>query len=58
MARTKEVEFYIARRTGVIKIRGKVYEYILGKTYPRNHPLVSALPDKFVPLIPDTEVIA
>jgi len=56
MARKTEAEFYVARRTGIIKLKGKVYEYVLGRTYPRNHPLIAALPEKFAPLIPDGDV--
>ena len=54
MARMKEPEVYVARSTGVVKVSGKIYRYIAGRTRVRaNHPLLRAMPDKFQPLALD-----
>lgn len=50
MARAlRDPDTYIARTSGVYKIRGKVYRFIVGQSYSRQHPLVVAFPDKFRP---------
>ena len=51
--RPKEVEadIYVARSSGVIKIKGKRFDYSRGLTVVRaGDPLLLALPDKFIPL--------
>lgn len=54
MARTKEPEVYVARSTGVVKVKGKLYRYIAGVTkVPRGHPLLDVMPGKFAPLALD-----
>jgi len=60
MARTKpetEAEFYVARSSGTYRVKGKAYDYIRGTAYPRNHPLLSAIPDRFTPLVQNGDVL-
>ena len=43
--------YYVARSSGVIKIRGELYRYAAGRTRVRaGHPLLEVLPDRFEPL--------
>lgn len=54
MARTqaqpKEAEVYTAISSGSFKVKGRMYSYFRGKTYPANYPLIRIRPDAFVPL--------
>ena len=59
MPRTKEpkAEIYVARSTGIIRVKGELYTYIAGRTRLRaGHPLLKALPDKFEPLSLDYDL--
>lgn len=57
MPKTKEPEIYVARSSGAIKIDGEVYRYTKGQTRIRSgHPLLGALPDRFIPLKLDYDV--
>ena len=58
---TKEAPgIYTAVSSGVFKIRGKVYRYFRGQTFPADHPLLRVRPDAFEPLrfATDTEPAA
>ena len=59
MARTdtKPISIYTATSSGVFKIRGKIYRYFRGQTFPADHPLIRVRPDSFEPLrfAPETE---
>ena len=51
MPRTTEPELYVARSSGVIKVKGETITYLAGRTRVRaGHPLLKARPDAFVPL--------
>jgi len=39
-----------ARSSGVFKIKGVIYQYIRGQTFPADHPLLRVRPDAFEPL--------
>ncbi len=41
---------YIARSSGTFKIRGELYRYMRGQTFPAGHPLLRVRPDAFAPL--------
>lgn len=46
-----EVTIWIARSSGIVKADGQVYRYTRNVTRVRaGHPLLRAVPDKFVPL--------
>ena len=52
-----KAEIYVARSTGVIRIKGESFTYIAGRTRVRaGHPLLKALPDKFQPLSLDYDL--
>lgn len=59
MVRTQkaEAEFYVARSSGTYRIKGKVYDYIRGTAYPRNHPLLAVIPERFTPLVPNGDIV-
>jgi hypothetical protein len=61
MARTKSkpspTGVYVARSSGVFKIRGTMYRYARGQTFPAGHPLLRVRPDSFAPLTFDTEPV-
>ena len=53
MARVKspnELGPYTAVSSGVFKIKGKLYRYLRGQTFPADHPLLRVRPDAFEPL--------
>jgi hypothetical protein len=52
MVRTvaKDTGVYIAVSNGVFKIRGRLYRYSRGQTFPADHPLLRVRPDSFEPL--------
>ena len=50
-----EADIYVARSSGVVKIKGKRVDYRRGLTVVRaGDPLLLALPDKFIPLPQNT----
>lgn len=54
MARYKAPEsptgVFVARSSGVFKIKGVLYRYMRGQTFPADHPLLRVRPDAFAPL--------
>jgi hypothetical protein len=46
----KEAEIYTAISSGSFKVKGRMYSYFRGKTYPANFPLIRIRPDAFQPL--------
>ena len=46
----KEAEIYTAVSSGTFKVKGRVYSYFRGKTYPASFPLIRIRPDAFQPL--------
>lgn len=52
-------DIYVARSSGVIRIRGEVHRYFASRTRVRaGHPLLRARPDAFEPMALDFEVTA
>ena len=44
-------EIFVARSSGVIKVKGVTHRYIRGLTrVPAGHALLKAIPDKFEPM--------
>lgn len=41
---------FVARSAGVFKIKGKLYRYHVGETFPADHPLLKVRPSSFAPV--------
>jgi len=41
---------FVARSAGVFRIKGKLYRYHVGETFPADHPLLKVKPASFAPL--------
>lgn len=53
----KEPTIFVARTSGVVKIKGKQHTFIAGRTRIRDgHPLLKAAPDHFIPMQLDYDV--
>lgn len=44
---TSPTGVFIARSAGVFKIKGVIYRYARGQTFPADHPLLRVRPDAF-----------
>lgn len=47
---TSPTGVFIARSSGVFKIKGVLHRYRVGQTFPGDHPLLRVRPDAFEPL--------
>jgi hypothetical protein len=45
--KTAGPKIWVARSTGVLKVRGVLHRYYAGQTVPSDSPLIRALPDRF-----------
>jgi hypothetical protein len=44
---TSPTGVFVARSSGVFKIKGVLHRYRVGQTFPPDHPLLRARPDAF-----------
>lgn len=47
---TSPTGVFVARSSGVFRIKGKLHRYHVGETFPAGHPLLKVRPQSFAPL--------